>query len=99
MQRGQHRLIVFDVLDDVEGARGIELVAPGNAARVHLHERRPRHPPRSVREAFGGRLEGLTTLGEREAVITSVAGRGFVTGHHRFVIDERDPLRAGFLLR
>jgi proline racemase len=31
--------------------------------------------------------------------VTSVAGRGYVTGHHRFVVDERDPLRAGFLLR
>jgi trans-L-3-hydroxyproline dehydratase len=50
-------------------------------------------------EAFTGRLEGLTTLGDREAVVTSVAGRGYVTGHHRFVVDERDPLRAGFLLR
>jgi trans-L-3-hydroxyproline dehydratase len=50
-------------------------------------------------ECFTGRLEGLTTLGDREAVLTSVSGRGYVTGHHRFVVDERDPLRAGFLLR
>lgn len=50
-------------------------------------------------EAFRGRVEGVTTLGHREAVITSIAGQGFVTGHHRFVVDERDPLREGFLLR
>jgi proline racemase len=50
-------------------------------------------------EAFVGRVEGVTSLGEREAVITSVAGRGYITGHHRFVVDERDPLRGGFLLR
>jgi proline racemase len=50
-------------------------------------------------ESFVGRLEGLTSLGDREAVVTSVAGRGFVTGHHRFVVDDRDPLRDGFLLR
>ena len=50
-------------------------------------------------ESFVGRLEGLTSLGDREAVVTSVAGQGFVTGHHRFVVDERDPLREGFLLR
>ena len=50
-------------------------------------------------EAFVGRIEGLTTLGDREAVITSVDGRAFVTGHHRFVVDERDPLGGGFLLR
>ena len=50
-------------------------------------------------ESFVGRLEGLTSLGDREAVVTSVAGRAFVTGHHRFVVDDRDPLRDGFLLR
>jgi proline racemase len=50
-------------------------------------------------EAFVGRLEGLTSLGDHEAVVTSVAGRAFVTGHHRYVVDERDPLRGGFLLR
>ena len=50
-------------------------------------------------EAFIGRIEGLGSLGDREAVVTSIEGRGFVTGHHRFVIDERDPLGDGFLLR
>jgi trans-L-3-hydroxyproline dehydratase len=50
-------------------------------------------------EAFAGRLEGLTTLGDREAVLTSVAGRGYVTGHQRFIVDERDSLAEGFLLR
>jgi proline racemase len=50
-------------------------------------------------EAFVGRLEGLTSLGDREAVVTSVSGRAYVTGHHRYVVDERDPLRGGFLLR
>jgi proline racemase len=49
-------------------------------------------------EAFIGRIEALTSLGDREAVSTSIEGQGFVTGHHRFVIDERDPLREGFLL-
>ena len=50
-------------------------------------------------EAFVGRLEGITSIGGREAVVTSVEGRGYVTGHHRFIIDERDPLADGFLLR
>ena len=50
-------------------------------------------------ECFVGRLEGLTSLGDREAVVTSVAGQGFVTGHGRYVVDDRDPLREGFLLR
>jgi proline racemase len=50
-------------------------------------------------ESFRGRVEGVTWLGDREAVVTSIEGEGFVTGHHRFVVDERDPLGEGFLLR
>lgn len=50
-------------------------------------------------EAFVARIEGTTRLGDRDAIVTSVRGRGFVTGHHRYVVDERDPLAAGFLLR
>jgi len=43
--------------------------------------------------------ESLTQLGDREAIVTSIEGQGFVTGYHRFVMDERDPLGEGFLLR
>jgi proline racemase len=50
-------------------------------------------------ESFRGRIDGITRLGDREAVVTSIEGQGFVTGHHRFIIDERDPLGEGFLLR
>jgi proline racemase len=50
-------------------------------------------------ETFRGRVEGITRLGDREAIVTSIEGQGFVTGYHRFVVDERDPLGGGFLLR
>jgi trans-L-3-hydroxyproline dehydratase len=50
-------------------------------------------------EVFVGRIESATTLGPHEAVITSIEGDGYVTGHQRFVVDERDPLGRGFLLR
>jgi trans-L-3-hydroxyproline dehydratase len=50
-------------------------------------------------EVFRGRLEGRTRLGDEDAWITSVAGRGYITGYHTFIVDERDPLGAGFLLR
>jgi proline racemase len=50
-------------------------------------------------EAFVARVEGKTTLGDREAVVTSVQGHGFVTGHNSYIVDERDPLGDGFLLR
>jgi trans-L-3-hydroxyproline dehydratase len=50
-------------------------------------------------EVFRGRIEGTTRLADRDAVTTSVAGTGYVTGYHTFVVDERDPLGDGFLLR
>jgi proline racemase len=50
-------------------------------------------------EAFEGRVEAEATVGEHPAVITSVAGIGFVTGYASFLVDERDPLGDGFLLR
>jgi len=50
-------------------------------------------------ETFSAQVEGTTTLGKHDAVITSVEGTGYVTGHQRFVLDERDPLGEGFLLR
>ncbi len=50
-------------------------------------------------EAFIASVEDTTTLGGHDAVITSVEGSGYVTGHARFVLDERDRLGQGFLLR
>ena len=47
-------------------------------------------------EAFVARVEDTTALGEHKAVITSVQGHGYVTGHQRFVLDERDALGKGF---
>lgn len=50
-------------------------------------------------ETFRARVEAPTTLGDRKAILTSVAGRGYVSGYHTLVVDERDPLGDGFLLR
>lgn len=50
-------------------------------------------------EVFEGRVDDITSLGSRDAVITSVAGNGYVTGYHTFLVDDRDPLGDGFLLR
>lgn len=50
-------------------------------------------------EAFEARVEAEALVGDRPAVTTSVAGIGFVTGYGSFVVDERDPLGDGFLLR
>ena len=45
------------------------------------------------------RVDEETTLGDRPAVVTSVEGTAYVTGYHTFVVDDRDPLGNGFLLR
>lgn len=50
-------------------------------------------------EAFEARVESEAEVGDRPAVTTSVAGIGFVTGYGSYVVDERDPLGDGFLLR
>lgn len=50
-------------------------------------------------EALVARIEGITTLGDREAISTSVQGRGYITGQHTYSVDDRDPLAGGFLLR
>ena len=50
-------------------------------------------------ESFHARIEDTATIGGHEAVVTSVEGKGFVTGHARYVLDERDRLGRGFLLR
>jgi len=48
---------------------------------------------------FTGRVDGHTALGPHPAVETSIAGRGYVTGTSTFLVDTRDPLGGGFLLR
>lgn len=50
-------------------------------------------------EAFRGRHEGDLMVAGRPAIATSVAGNAYLTGRHTFVVDRRDPLGAGFLLR
>jgi trans-L-3-hydroxyproline dehydratase len=40
-----------------------------------------------------------TTVGGKPAVIPEVTGSAWMTGRSRFVMNHRDPLRAGFLLR
>jgi proline racemase len=50
-------------------------------------------------ESFIGRVEDTASLGPHAAVITSVEGSAFVTVHQRYIVDERDPLGGGFLLR
>ena len=48
---------------------------------------------------FTGRVLGETTAGPYRAVETEIAGRGFLTGFHQFVLDSEDATAGGFLVR
>ena len=48
-----------------------------------------------VGTTFLGRIVGETG----EGVLTEVEGTAFRTGEHRFMLDPRDPLGTGFVLR
>jgi proline racemase len=52
-----------------------------------------------VDSVFDAGISGRTEVGGRPAVHTWVEGSAFRTGEHTFVVDERDPLGCGFLLR
>jgi proline racemase len=45
---------------------------------------------------FRGRITGDTALGEIPAIIPEIEGEAYITGDHTFVIEDDDPLRAGF---
>jgi proline racemase len=48
---------------------------------------------------FTGRVLGETAVGPFAAVETEIAGRGFLTGFHQYVIDPQDATAGGFLVR
>jgi trans-L-3-hydroxyproline dehydratase len=48
---------------------------------------------------FTGTVVGETWFGGLPAVETEIAGRGFITGLHQFVVDPDDPTAGGFLVR
>jgi len=45
---------------------------------------------------FHCRLESLTRVGDREAVIPSISGRAWVTGTHQHMLDPDDPWPGGY---
>jgi trans-L-3-hydroxyproline dehydratase len=48
---------------------------------------------------FKGRVLSETTVGDFKAVIPEVEGNAFVCGFANWIVDERDPLTYGFLVR
>ena len=47
---------------------------------------------------FVGELVGTTTIGPYAAVLPTITGSAWVTGHTRWVLDETDPFPAGYTL-
>jgi len=45
---------------------------------------------------FAARVAERVRDGERQAIVAEVEGSAWITGEHTFVVDESDPLRAGF---
>jgi proline racemase len=45
-----------------------------------------------------GRVTGRTTAGELPAIVTEIEGEVWITGEHTFLIDDRDPLKSGFMI-
>ena len=52
-----------------------------------------------VGTVFSARVVGDAEVSGRSAVVTQVEGSAHRTGEHEFVLDERDELGTGFLLR
>ena len=47
---------------------------------------------------FVGRLTGTTTVAEHAAVLPTITGRAWITGHTQWVLDENDPFPTGYTL-
>ena len=49
-----------------------------------------------IGSTFRGRVEELTKVGEREAIVPSIQGWARITGYNNIIIDEDDPYAHGF---
>jgi proline racemase len=51
-----------------------------------------------VSTIFRGRILQDTVVGDLPAIIPEIEGSAWITGEHTFLVDDEDPLRAGFRL-
>ncbi len=49
-----------------------------------------------VGSIFKGRVEDVSRVGDRPAIVPSIEGWAILTGYNRIVVDERDPFAHGF---
>jgi proline racemase len=47
---------------------------------------------------FNGRIAGRTRVGDFDAILPELEGSAWITGEHVFLVDDEDPLKAGFRL-
>jgi trans-L-3-hydroxyproline dehydratase len=69
------------------------------AARGELREEITVESILGAQSVFAGRIAERGRVGSYAAVTPEVSGTAFITGRHEFIIDPRDTLGAGFLLR
>jgi proline racemase len=51
-----------------------------------------------IGSTFTGRILGTTTVGETDAVLPEISGRGWITGIHQHMLDPSDPWPGGYRL-
>ncbi|WP_204114985.1 trans-3-hydroxy-L-proline dehydratase [Shimia biformata] len=75
------------------------------SARMALMAAKAQFRPGQVFEAvsiigsrFTGRIAGTTKVGDRNAIVPEISGRGWVTGIHQHMLDPDDPWPGGYRL-
>ena len=63
-----------------------------------LPEDRPFGHESLIGTLFRGRVTGRTRVGEFGAILPEIEGSAWITGEHVFLVEDDDPLRAGFRL-
>lgn len=51
-----------------------------------------------IGSTFGGRITGTAMLGEQQAILPEISGRGWITGIHQHMLDPGDPWPEGYRL-
>ena len=51
-----------------------------------------------IGSTFGGRILGTTKVGEIDAIVPEISGRGWITGIHQHMLDPSDPWPGGYRL-
>ena len=71
----------------------------GRVAIEHARGRLPAGEPFVIESILGTRFTGRVAAVTERGVIPEVEGSAWITGSNEFVLDDSDPLNAGFLLR